>query len=327
MFAERKLLYLSRADVAKCGVGVADIIEAVEGAFRAKGEGRVELPPKPGIHPRPDSFIHAMPCYIGGLEAAGIKWVSGYAANPDRGLPYVAGLLVLNDAETGLPTAVMDCTWITAWRTAAVSALAAKLLARSDATRLAICGTGVQGRSHLDAFALVLENLSEVRAYDSVPEVLERYVSDNRPRHPGLRISAAVSPQEAVEDADVVLTAAPILKEPRPVVENDWLAPGSLGLPIDFDSYFAPSAFMGCDKLLTDDVDQIRYYQELGYFPNLPEIHGDLGQLVTGQIVGRQTDDERIIACNLGIAMDDVATAPLLVEKAKAMGLGTWLDL
>lgn len=111
------LLYLSRQDVETVGLDLPTIIELLEKAFRNKGEGSVELPPKPGIHTRPNAFIHAMPAYIPALHSAGIKWVSGYPDNPQRGLPYISGLIILNDEENGLPYAVMDCTWITAYRT------------------------------------------------------------------------------------------------------------------------------------------------------------------------------------------------------------------
>src|SRR5512137_792823 len=111
---DQKVLYLSQADVVSVGLTMAEIIAALEAMFREKGEGRVEMPPKPGIHPRPDAFIHAMPAYIPAAGSAGMKWVSGYPQNHARGLPYISGLIILNDAGTGLPAAVMDCTWITA---------------------------------------------------------------------------------------------------------------------------------------------------------------------------------------------------------------------
>ncbi len=137
------LLYLSRADVEAVALDMPAIIGLLETAFREKGAGRVEMPPKPGIHPRPDAFIHAMPAYIPALEAAGIKWVSGFPENVARGLPYISGLIVLNDAETGLPYCVMDCTWITAYRTGAASALSASTSrgprARSSASLAVAC--------------------------------------------------------------------------------------------------------------------------------------------------------------------------------------------
>lgn len=91
-----KMLYLNRKDVESLRIPMIDIIDAVEEGFRLKGEGKVELPPKPGIHPRKDSFIHAMPAYVGGgLDVAGLKWVSGYPENTDKNLPYILGLIVL----------------------------------------------------------------------------------------------------------------------------------------------------------------------------------------------------------------------------------------
>jgi len=322
-----KLLYLSRADVESCGLGVEEIIEALERAFVIKGQGGVELPPKPGVHPRPDSFLHAMPAYVAGLESAGIKWVSAYPANPGRGLPYIAALVVLNDPETGLPIAVMDGAWMTAWRTAAVSAVTAKLLARSGAEVLAVCGGGVQGRTNLQALSLVLTSLKEVRIFETSPQALKSYLNEMVPLHPGLELKPVGSALEAVKGADVILTAGPMVKNPSPVIREDWLVPGCLGLPIDFDNYFTPAAFLACNRLFTDDLNQLRYYQSLGSFPGLPEEIIDLGDLAAGKVPGRRNDQERLIGCNLGIAMDDVVTGGLLLEKAKARGLGTWLDL
>ncbi len=322
-----KLLYLSRADVEACGLEAAEIIAGLDRAFAAKGRGGVELPPKPGIHPRPDSFLHAMPCYISGMEAAGIKWVGAYPANPDRGLPYISALVILNDPETGLPLAVMDGSWMTAWRTAAVSAVTAKYLARPGSRTLALCGAGVQGRTNLAALALVLEGLEEVRVYDLIPDNLERYLAEMSPQYPKLNLSAASSAEEAVRGADVILTAGPMIKNPRPVIRPDWLKPGCLGLPIDFDNYFTPEAFLACHKFYTDDTAQLDYYQSLGAFPGLPDRRIDLGALAAGEDPGRESDQEIIIGCNLGIAMDDMVVGALLLEKAEAAGLGVRLDL
>ena len=150
-----KLLYLSRADVESVDLDVSTIIDLLEKAFHEKGEGKVEMPPKPGIHTQQDAFIHAMPAYIPSLKSAGIKWVSGYPQNQERGLPYITGLLVLNDVETGIPYAVMDCVWITAYRTGAATALAAKYLARPESEVAGILACGVQGRTNLEALAAI----------------------------------------------------------------------------------------------------------------------------------------------------------------------------
>ena len=115
------LLYLSRAEVAGLLPPVAEQLDLVEATYRAVAAGRVELPPKPGVHPRKDAFIHAMPAYLADDDVVALKWVAGYPENPARGLPYISGLVVLNDAETGLPVAIMDGAEITAARTAAAS--------------------------------------------------------------------------------------------------------------------------------------------------------------------------------------------------------------
>ena len=113
------ILYLSRRDVEEVDIPMSQLIPALEEAFRMKGEGRVDMPPKPGIHTRRDSFIHAMPAYVQDLDAAGMKWISGYPGNHFKDLPYITGLMILNDPETGVPISVMDATWITAKRTGA----------------------------------------------------------------------------------------------------------------------------------------------------------------------------------------------------------------
>src|SRR5688500_14459750 len=115
--------YLSRADVEAVGLTGAEVIEILDGVFRAKREGAVEMPPKIGVHPRADAFIHAMPAYLPGADAVGIKWVAGYPENQALGLPYIHGLLTLSEPDTGRPLAVMDATWITEVRTAAASML------------------------------------------------------------------------------------------------------------------------------------------------------------------------------------------------------------
>src|SRR4051795_2343146 len=142
--SQRELLYLSQADVLATRVTMREIIDAIESMFRQKGLGQCEMPPKPGVHPLPDAFIHAMPASIPAFESVGVKWVSGYPQNQANGLPYINGLIILNDFATGIPIAVMDCAWVTAVRTGAATAVAAKYLARPDSTTIGILGCGVQ---------------------------------------------------------------------------------------------------------------------------------------------------------------------------------------
>ncbi len=320
-----RLLYLSRADVEAVNLDMPTIIHLLEDMFREKGTGKVEMPPKPGIHTQPDAFIHAMPAYIPAMHSAGIKWVSGYPENQKRGLPYISGLLVMNDDETGIPYAVMDCTWITAYRTGAASALSAKYLARPESQVVGILACGVQGRTNLIAMAALFP-VKRVYAYDIIPEVQQRYISEMSAKL-GLEIIGVDHPRKAVIDSDIVVTSGPILKHPQPTIEKDWLKPGGFASAVDFDSYWLPAALAQMDKVTTDDHVQFEYYVSSGYFQHTPSPHADLGELVTGLKPGRESKNERNIAMNLGLALDDMAVAPEIFRRAQTLGLGTWLPL
>ena len=319
------ILYLSRQDVESLDFSMHEIIDAVEAMFSEKGEGRVEMPPKPGIHTRPDAFIHAMPAYIPSLEAAGVKWISGYPGNQQKQLPYINGLLLLNDPDTGLPTTVMDATWITAQRTGAATAVAAKHLARPDSSSAGIIACGVQGRSNLEALACIFP-ISSVKVYDMHRQVADQFAADMAPVV-SAEIEVVDTPEQAVVDLDLVVTSGPILKHPQPVIEADWLAPGAFASPVDFDSYWQGPALQQADKLATDDLAQMDYYRSEGYFGETPQPYADLGEIVAGRKPGRERDDERIISVNLGIALEDMATAIRIYRRAVETEAGTQLPL
>ena len=319
------MLYLTRADVESVGLDVQTMVGLLEVAFREKGCGRVEMPPKPGIHTRPDAFLHAMPAYIPALGAAGIKWVGGYPDNHRRDLPYITGLIVLNDVETGIPYAVMDCEWITAYRTAAATALSARYLARPDSRVVGILACGVQGRTNLQALAAFFP-ITRVFAYDTRRDVQDRFVADMRARL-GVDVVGVDRPRDAVIASDMVVTSGPILKHPSPAIEAGWLRPGSFASAVDFDSYWTGAALGEFDKVTTDDHAQFEYYRRAGYFQQTPTPCADLGEIVAGVRPGRERPDERTLAVNLGLALDDMAVAPEIYRRARDRGLGTWLPL
>jgi len=321
-----QLLYLSRKDVEAVGLTMAEIIKSLEITFRAKGEGRTEMPPKPGIHPGGgDNFIHAMPAYIPDIKSAGIKWVSGFPENPQKGLPYITGLLIFNDVETGLPLAVMDCVWITAMRTGAATALSARYLARPESSVVGVLGCGVQGRSNVEALK-VLFPLKKVKAYDVNAETARQYAEEISTRL-DLEVEPVAAPKAAVSGCDMVVTAGPILKTPHATIQPGWLDAGAFASLVDFDSYWHPEAIAEAAKFCTDDTPQLQLYRQMGYFQQIPDIYSDLGELVCGHKPGRQTSEERNMTANLGLALDDMAVAPLLYERALQQGIGTWLPL
>jgi ornithine cyclodeaminase/alanine dehydrogenase len=304
---------------------MAEIIDALSLAFQEHGLGHVQMPPKPGVYPESDSFIHAMPAYIPALHAVGIKWVGGFPRNPSKGVPYISGLLVLNDEETGLPLAVMDCTWITAMRTGAVTTLAARYLARSESSTVGVLGCGVQGRTNLLGLKSSFP-VKRVMAYDAKPENAERYAREMRERL-GVEVTVVTDPREAVSGCDMVVTAGPILRPPHATIKAGWLESGAFASLVDYDSFWDGAALQEVDKFCTDDVPQLEYYKTLGYFQSIPQVYASLGELVLGQKPGRQSPTERTIGCNLGLALDDMATAPIVYRRAIERGLGTWLEL
>ena len=321
----KSFVYLSRQDVESLQISMPQIIEALLEMFLQKGEGRVEMPPKTGIHTKKDAFIHAMPAYIPGMNVAGIKWVSGYPENQAKGLPYITGLLILNDPETGIPLAVMDCTWITAMRTGAATAIAAKYLARKESSSVGIIACGVQGRSNLEALTC-LYNLTKVKVFDINPGIARNF-SREMSEKLQVDIEPVLNVIDAVRNLDIVVTSGPILKNPDPPIQAGWLGPGSFASLVDFDSYWQGQAIQEAEKIATDDHSQMNYYRSAGYFKNTPPAYADLGEIVSGKKPGRESPDERIISINLGLALDDMAAAILVYKKALEKGTGLILPL
>jgi ornithine cyclodeaminase/alanine dehydrogenase len=209
-------------------------------------------------------------------------------------------------------------------RTAAASALAARYLARSDSSILGILGCGVQGRTHLEALR-VLFPIARVYAYDILPEAQEAYVKEMKGRY-NIVITGVDGPRKAVTGCDIVVTAGPILKHPTPAIAAGWLDEGAFASPVDFDSYWQPAALAQIDKYAPDDHGQYAYYRTVGYFQQAPNPYADLGELVTGKLAGRENDRERTMAMNLGLALEDMATAVEVYRRAKEMGVGVWLE-
>jgi alanine dehydrogenase len=303
------LLYLSRSDVAGLLPPLDEQLDLVESTYEAVAGGRVELPPKPGIHPRKDSFIHAMPAYLRDQDVAALKWIAGYPANKSRGLPYITGLIVVNDAETGLAAAIMDGAEITAARTAAASGVCIRKWAPGGWSEVAILGCGEQGRYHARVVN-VLNAAARIHAYDPHPD-----------RIAGLegRVQATADPREAVEGCEVVISAGPIVDDPESPLGPDWLGERWLALPIDFDFYFSAETAAAADVFLVDDVDQFEYYRSLGHFRDWPAPAGTVGEPH-----GRRG---RVLCCNLGVGALDAAFAARVLARARAEGVGTELPV
>jgi len=324
----KKFLYLSQADVASIDIPMKKVIELISKGFVEMGNKRVEMPPKPGIHPglpEENNYIHAMPCYIPAMNSAGLKWVSGYPHNLKKKLPYNAGMLIWNDVETGMIRSVMDCSWITTNRTAAASALSARYLARPDSKTIGIYGCGVQGHANLKAFASEYE-LTEVHCYDPTAAQAEKLAT--YAKELGLKVVIQNDPKNVVVDMDIVITAGPILHTPHATLKEGWLKEGAYVSMVDYDSAWSRAALAEADLYTTDNLDQYTYNKDVnGYFQNCPSVYAELGELVIEKKVGRTDPKQKTFACNLGIALEDMSVAPLIYELAVAKNVGHWLPL
>jgi len=312
-----EMLYLSQEDILDMDIPMREIIPLVEQGLKEHGLGQVENPPKPGIHAKSDSFIHAMPAYFRKLGIGGIKWVSGYPSNRELGLPQILGVMITNDMETGLPTAIMDCRWITAVRTAAVSAVTAKFCASKGSETLGVIGCGVQGRMTLGALKEVVPTLKKVKAYDINPEAAKRY--KDLEKQAGVDVTPVESVEEAAKGSDIILTATQRL--PKPLVKNEWFKPGALGMGLEASRAWYGDAILTADKFVTDSWDQTTHFHEQGAFPEgLPKLYAELGEIVAGKKKGRENQRERILAINIGLALEDVIVADHIYRKAEKRG-------
>ncbi len=299
------LTYLDRATVRGLLPEVPEQLDRLARTYVALAEGRVENPPKIGVHARAETFVHAMPAYLADEDVTALKWVGAYPSNPGRGLPYISGLIILNDSGTGLPLAVMDAAEITAARTAAASGVSIRHLAHEGWSRVAILGYGEQGRHHARV----------VRALN--PEAKIRVFGGPRLLGPLPDVEILPDARAAVEDADVVITAGPMSRDPQRRLERDWLPSRCLVLPVDFDAYVGAPLVGQAASLVVDDIDQFDHYRSLGHFAGWPGPTMSLGAALTAAPGG----DLRV-SCSLGVAAADAAIAALVWERARRGGAG-----
>lgn len=326
-----EILVLSEKEITSLGIPVSEVMEVVERGFTLKGEEKMEMPAKIGIHPRKDCFIHAMPCYAGGdVDAAGLKWVAGYPINQAKGLPYITGVMCLNESETGFAKAIMDANWITAWRTGAATGVCAKHMADPDSETIAVIGLGVQGGTNTMALAEALPKLKTVKAYDVFESQIGKYTSLVQPELAKAEVVPCTSVEEAVKGADVVVTCTPIVADPDRFVRSEWLKKDMLAVAVDYDSGFDADVMTGATAFVCDDMHQYLWTQEHGvYFqkgyPVENQILGDMGHLCAGKKTVKK--EGRRAAVLMGIASHDVMTANLIYEKAMAKGMGKMVEI
>ena len=290
-----------------------------------------ELPPKIGVHPRPGgSFAHAMPAFLRGADATGaddlvgMKWVAGFATNNERGLPAINAVVILNDAATGLPVAILDGGPITALRTAAVSGVAIRRYAPAvagRAPRAALIGAGIQGRSHLAVLGRTLPGVT-LTVFDRHEERAAALAAEAAATDGIAAVAVAPDPRTAIRDADVVVTAAsfgPV----RQVMTTDWLADDALVVPVDYATYCAAGVARDAALFLVDDRGQFLANRDAGLFDDYPEPPATIGEAILAGTARPAAG--RVVATHLGVGLADVVFGDAILRRAEALGLGVML--
>jgi len=323
-------LLLSEKDV-RAVLSMDDLIDTMSAALVQFSTAAVQQPLRTVVavsqpEPRGGGFYAVMPAFIPQPAALGTKLVTVYESNAARALPTHLATIVLLDPETGELQAILDGRYITEARTAAVSAVSARHLARPDARVLAIVGSGVQARSHIEALIRV-RRFDEIRVWGRDPGRLFSLVEEMLPRV-GTRLVPVESVRDAVRDAAIV---ALVTAAREPVVERGWIAPGAHICAVgacrpdqrEMDTALVRDARLFVDSrsgALAEAGDIVMPIREGAFTAS--HIAGELGEVIGGQVKGRQSADEITIFKSLGMAVEDVAAARLAWERASERGLG-----
>ena len=324
-----ELLWLTKEECIACGPTPDEVLEIVRDTMIAHGKGEYEMPAKIGIHPYEDVFFHAMPAYVPAQNAAGIKWIECFPRNPRQyGLPQTTGVQIMNDIPTGVPVAIMDCTWITEMRTPAVTALSAAAL-RPSTEYFGMYGCGVQGKAHLRYIVRTLKNLKKIYVYDIHEDAVKRAIEEVQPEI-DVEIVPAENPRQIAEKCETMSSATIILRDPLCVVKDEWISKGQTIVPCDMNTYFDLKAQYRADKYIVDSIEEHQLFADMGYFPadkGLPEVYAQTGEILAGTKPGRESDDELIVCSNIGISVNDIAVGQSIMMKALDKGAGTILPL
>jgi len=323
----KEILWLTREECMQAGPNVEETLELVRTAMVAHGRKEYEMPAKIGIHPFDDVFFHAMPAYVPGNLACGMKWIECFPRNPkEYDLPQTTGLQIMNDIVTGVPIAVMDCTWLTAMRTPAVTALAAEAL-HPHAKTFGMFGCGIQGIAHVRFIVKTLKELEAIYIYDVYPEVMDRLIEAVKDEVTVPIIKAACI-EEVVRSCDVLSSATIIVRDPQSLAKKEWVRKGQTILPCDLNTFWEPSISLEADKYIVDSIDEHELFAGMGYFPNgLPAIAAETGEILAGLKEGRSNEDQIIVCSNIGMSVNDVAMGQIILSNAFKMGLGKKLKL
>lgn len=315
------MIYLTDMDLQGLGIAPPEIADAVEAALGAKAGGRLHVAPKAALLPGEARYMMATLAVGNDEDLTVLKVATVSPDNPSRGLPSINATIMVLDARTGRLSAVMDANWITAVRTAALSVVAARRMADPGSQTLAFVGTGVQARSHLDAFAAEFP-LTGIRAFGRGSANLEALCG--KAHGMGLAAQACDDPREAVEGADLVVTSVTLDHSIEPFLDAAWLKPGAFAAVTDLSIPWGTSGMAGFGSIVVDDLEQEAASETKLAPPDT--IAGDLTDLVAGRLTEVPDRSRPSAFAFRGIALGDYAAAALVLRRAEAADAGTALS-
>lgn len=292
---------------------MADLIPTMEHALGSFSAGEVQQPVRTVLEVGPDrAYFGVMPACTG--RAMGAKLVTVFARNLEQGLPSHLATILLLDPATGALTALLDGRYITEARTAAVSAVSARHLARPDASVLALLGSGVQAGSHLEALRLV-RSFTEIRVWSPNQEHRERFAAEHR-------VQAAATAEQAVRGADVI---ALVTSSKTPVLDSAWVGDGahviSVGACVPWQQEMDPALVRRARLIVDSRAAAVKESGDV-IAAGADHIAGELGEVARGAVAGRQSESEVTVFKSLGLAVEDLAAADLALQRARAAGAG-----
>ncbi len=326
------LRFVSGPDVDAIGLTPAEVVDACERVVAAHGRRETVFEPRTHLVPDNDgrghfNVLRGSVTSLGDHGVAGVKVVGDFVPNYTVGLPSELALLTLYDPHTGVPAAILDATWITEVRTGAMTAVGARRLARGDSKVLG--HVGARGTAYANIVMLdAMFDLDEIRVTSKRPESREAFAERLRAE---LDTSVVVtdSTEATLDGADIAVEATR-LTEPTPLVTTDLVKEGALLVPYGTVSALAPDLIDVIDKVVVDDWREAQSGEFGALRPHLrsgavtaESLHAELGQVVTGERPGRESDTERILFWHRGLSILDVAVGQLLLERAEAADLGT----
>ena len=317
-----QILYLSEADVASIGLELDELRTAVSAAFASKARGRSDVSPKSVLNIGPAHVFQAKPGVLRDAGYAGTKWFGVVPPGSTSG-PSISSLIILSDIASGQAIAVMGADWITAKRTATMTAIAATHLARRECRSIGFIGAGVQGHSHLEALTRVLPQLQRAVVCSRTDSSATRLAGAARDL--GIDARTARDPREAVEGMDVVVTTVPAGTPVLEFLDPDWVAPGAFVAAVDLARSWRRDRISSFDLLATDDHTQTRTLTESGRMTFAGPYHADLADLCSGGFAGRTSDTQRALFNFSGHALADLAAAQIIYETAVRRQIGTRL--